>query len=147
MILHVKEHVQKVALAFSPSSNEMKDLAEILARQFDTNMYETRVMPAEKIHIPDITASSLLVFGSNETGKAFQEGGFKELSRAFTGISLAGRSVLLFSYDSPDAVKELEAVIKDTELKVVGEPLVYMRNGKPVKDQKVSKLIKELTTL
>ena len=105
------------------------------------------MIPAEKVHIPDITATSLLVFGSNETGKAFQEGGFKELSRAFTGISLAGRSALLFSYDSPDAVKELETVIRDTDLKVVGEPLVYMRNGKPLKDQKVSKLIKELTTL
>lgn len=136
----------KVIVVYSPETGDIKSLAEKIGHEYKEAGCIVTIKPAVKVTIPEINAAQLLVFGSEEEGASFPDGGFKEIVRTFTGINLVQKNGVLFSYSKQTAIDGLKAMVKDTGLKLHVSDFIYSMNGKTAKDKKLEKWIKQTCT-
>ena len=141
----VENRLYKVLIIYSPYNARLKKFSKKLAKMFNTQQYAVKTQEACKTSVPDITASDIIFFGTDEYGDQFMKGDFSELNRALSGINLAPRHAGIFSYTAPHALSSLERMIADTGMTVAEEkPVITLLGKKP--EQFIEKWIKTVQT-
>ncbi|MEW5818015.1 MAG: hypothetical protein AB1798_21815 [Spirochaetota bacterium] len=123
--MHKKTY--KVLIVYSTNDTLWK-ISSVIVKVFDQKKYKVTTLPAKDTSIPHLSAADIIIFGTDDTGKNFQNGEFKELYRACTGINFAGRMCGLFSSFSLKAIEELKRMLKDTEIDIYKDPLLYTKS-------------------
>jgi flavodoxin len=137
---------QKVIVVFSPQEGDLKTLAETIAHKYEETNCSVVLKSAEQVSIPEINAADILVFGTEEEGTALLSGGYREIARAFSGINLAGKIGAFFSYSRGESIQNLREMVKDTDLELISSDLIFLQNGKSIKDKKIDKWINQTRT-
>jgi len=139
-----EKNMKKVLIIYSPEKHEIREVSDRIAEMFDEGSYSVSVKNAAGTEVPDITASDIVLFGSEDSGKDIKNGDYKELSRALSGISLAGRKASVFALSSEDPLISLSEMIKDCELTLPVKSILLSKDGKLIKDKKIEQWIHKI---
>ncbi len=106
-------------IVYEDGNDALASYADTLRKAFDSAGYAVRVGMASKVGVSDVLASNVLALGA-ATGNSKP---YEELKRLFSGINLAGRTALLFSDGTKNAVSSLKNMLADSEINVHPEHL------------------------
>jgi hypothetical protein len=105
-----------VLILWAPDTAENRRVVDAVSRAFDEEKNPAVSKTVSASTIADITASDIVIFGTEKVGSAEVPPDYSECLRVFKGIALAGRTAAFFSLGPEKATTRLRRALKDTEI-------------------------------
>jgi flavodoxin len=117
--------MHRVLLLWAPDTAENRKIVDAVDEAFGKAEVASLVKKAAEATVADITASEIVVFGTQKTSLAELPTEYSEYVRAFKGITLAGRTAGFFSLGQERATAKLRQALKDTEIAQIEEDPLF----------------------
>jgi flavodoxin len=117
--------MHRVLLLWAPDTAENRRVIDAVDEAFSAAKLASLVKKAAEATVADITASEIVVFGTQKTGTAELPAEYSEYLRVFKGITLAGRTAGFFSVGPEKATARLRKALKDTEIAQIEEDPLF----------------------
>ncbi len=132
-----------VLILWAPDSAETRKVVDAMRGAFNEGRFRTTVKKADESSIVDIAAADMVIFGLQKSGAAEVPPEYSELMRIFKGVTLAGRTVGVFSVGTEKASAKIRKSLKDTEAAIFEEDPLFS-NEKSEKASDVGEWAKKL---
>jgi flavodoxin len=108
--------MHSVLIVWAPDTAENRRVVEAVTGALNTSTLSHLAKKVVDARISDFTAAEIVVFGTQKTASSDLPPDYSECLRVFKGVTLAGRTVGLFSTGSERATGRLRKALKDTEI-------------------------------
>ena len=116
--------MHRVLVLWAPDTAESRKVVDVVSIALGAAKVAPLVKKAAEATIADITASEIVVFGTQKIGITEVPPDYSEYLRAFSGITLAGRTAGFFSVGQERATARLRKALKETEItQIEDDPL------------------------
>ena len=117
--------MHSVLILWAPDSAENRRVIEAVTGAFNAAMLAPLAKKVIEASITDITASEIVVLGTQKTNSSDIPPDYSEFLRVFKGVTLAGRTAGLFSMGSEKSTGRLRKALKDTEISTMEEDPLF----------------------
>jgi flavodoxin len=117
--------MHSVLILWAPDSAENRRVIEAVTGAFNAAMLAPLAKKVIEASITDITASEIVVLGTQKTNSSDIPPDYSEFLRVFKGVTLAGRTAGLFSMGSEKSTGRLRKALKDTEISTLEEDPLF----------------------
>jgi flavodoxin len=129
MITFLGNSMNRVIILYAPDIPELKQASDRLKKAFAAEDFHAETKPSKYSSIQDLAASDIILAGFRDAKKCTHPD-FAEISRALSGINLAGRIAGAFAVDTDGIMNQFKKTFGDSDVTIHDEALsVDNRDG------------------